>query len=196
MQIDITTHDILVNPEHKSYVTDKIAALGSFGERVDDTSTRVKVEIKKAVNRTEGKHVECQITMAVPKSILRAEVHANQVTEAIDLAVAKLKKQVSRYASRSHKRDKEGRWVMESTGIEAPRLVDEEFTPPPVLITRRKRYSNTEAMHEEEAIEQMELIGHSCFIFENLDTNRFSMIYRKEDNTYGVIEPKMAGDLE
>ena len=196
MQIEITTHDIKVNPEHKAYVTEKIAALGHFGDRVDDSSTKVKVEIKKSVSRTEGKHIECQITMAVPRAILRAEVHANQVPEAIDLAVEKLKKQVGRYVSKSHMRDKKGRWVIDSEGLETPRAVDEEFTPPSILITRRKRYSHVDKMHEEEAIEQMELIGHSCFIFDNADTNRFSMVYKKHDGTYGVIEPKRSGDSE
>ncbi len=194
MQIDITTHDIKVNPEHKNYVVEKIEALSSFGDRVDDSSTRVKVEIKKAINRTEGKHVECQITMAVPRSILRAEVHANQVGEAIDLAVAKLKKQISRYTSKKHRRDKEGRWIQEPSAAEIPPM-DEEYTASEITITRRKRYSNTEPMHEDEAIEQMELIGHNCFIFDNLDTGRFSMIYKKEDGTYGIIEPKREGDL-
>ena len=195
MQIDITTHDIQVNPEHKEYALEKIAALGPLGERVDDASTKVKVELKKKRNRTEGKHVECQVTMSVPRSILRAEVHANQVAEAIDLAVAKLKKQVSRYASKGHRRDKEGRWLPESSEFDVP-VMNEEYTASEITITRRKRYSHTEPMHEDEAIEQMELIGHNCFIFDNLDTGRFSMVYKKEDDTYGIIEPKMDGDLE
>jgi len=195
MQIDITTHDIQVNPEHKEYALEKIAALGTLGERVDDASTKVKVELKKKRNRTEGKHVECQVTMSVPRSILRAEVHANQVAEAIDLAVAKLKKQVSRYASKGHRRDKEGRWLPESSEFDVP-VMNEEYTASEITITRRKRYSHTEPMHEDEAIEQMELIGHNCFIFDNLDTGRFSMVYKKEDDTYGIIEPKMDGDLE
>ena len=196
MQIDITTHGIQVNPEHKEYAIGKIAALGSLGERVDDASTKVKVELRKKRNRTEGKHVECQVTMSVPRSILRAEVHASQVAEAIDLAVAKLKKQVSRYASKDHKRDKEGRWLPESETLGLTPAIDEEYTVSEITITRRKRYSHTEPMHEEEAIEQMELIGHNCFIFDNIDTGRFSMVYKKEDDTYGIIEPKMEGDLE
>ena len=195
MHIDITTHDIKVNPEHKEYAIEKLEALGRFDERISGDATKVHVELKKSVTRTEGKHVECQITMAVPRSILRAEVHANQVAEAIDLAVAKLKKQIERYSAKKHKRGKEGRWLAGEKGILLTDFSGEEYKFES-NITRRKRYSNTSPMHEEEAIEQMELIGHNCFVFENLDTGRFSMVYKKDDGTYGIVEPKMDGDLE
>lgn len=97
MQIDITAHDILVNPEHREYAIEKLEALGHLGHRIDDPSTKVKVEVKKMTTRTEGKHIECQITMSAPRALFRAEVHANQVNEAIDLAVEKLKTQITRY---------------------------------------------------------------------------------------------------
>lgn len=193
----MTTHDIKVTPDHKAYALEKLQGLARFGHRVDDESTKVHVELKKKTNRTEGKHVECEITMAVPRSVLRAEVHADQVAAAIDLAVAKLKRQLERYTAKKHKRDKEGRWIATEEALEMQGLVPipEEYKFES-HITRRKRYSYTEPMHEEEAIEQMELIGHSCFIFDNADTDRFSMVYKKEDGTYGIIEPKMEGDLE
>ena len=143
--------------------------------------------------------MECEITMCVPRALLRAEVCANQVPEAIDLAIEKLKKQIERYTAKKHRRDKEGRWIPLSTLEQVSELANadvpsEEFKIES-NITRRKRYSHTEPMHEEEAIEQMELIGHHCFIFENIDTKRFSMVYKKDDGTYGVVEPKMEGDI-
>lgn len=97
MQIDITAHDILVNSDHKDYAIEKISALGHLGERMDDPSVKVKVEIKKTTTHSEGKHIECNITISAPKSLFRAEVHANQVNEAIDLAVEKLKMQITRH---------------------------------------------------------------------------------------------------
>lgn len=196
MQIDVTTHDILVTPDHKEYALEKLQGLSKYAERVDDESTKVHVELKKKTNRTEGKHVECEITMAVPRSVLRAEVHADQVAEAIDLAVSKLKKQIERYKAKTHRRDKAGRWLLADEITNMPEYASAEEYKYESNITRRKRYSNTDTMHEEEAIEQMELIGHNCFIFDNADTGRFSMVYKREDGTYGIVEPKMEGDLE
>ena len=69
---------------------------------------------------------------------------------------------------------------------------EEGFEIPKVL--RRKRFSATAPMTEEEAIERMELVGHGFFIFNNMDTGRFSVVYKRDDGYYGIIEPKLETD--
>ena len=79
-----------------------------------------------------------------------------------------------------------------SKEIDPESLVEEEFEIPKIL--RRKRFSNSQPMTEEAAIEQMELIGHGFFLFNNADTGRFSIVYKRDDGYYGIIEPKMDND--
>lgn len=106
MKVDFTSHDILVNSDHKEYVIGKLKTLTKFGSKMNDDSAIAKVELRKSVNHTEGKHIECEVTVSVPRGVLRAEVHANQVNEAIDKAVDKLKKQVAKYAEKAKSKKK------------------------------------------------------------------------------------------
>ena len=95
---------------------------------------------------------------------------------------------MNRYKSKIQRSNKK------ATGkaMEAAKKTEEEFEIPKIL--RRKRFSATAPMTEEEAIERMELIGHNFFLFNNSDTGRFSIIYKRNDGYYGIIEPKMDND--
>lgn len=102
MQITIHDQGLPISDEQQEYIYKKISNLGRYGERVDDESTMVRVDIILNKVKTSNKHITFHITMVVPQGTIRAEVDASTVQEGVDLAVDKLKKQIERYKERSN----------------------------------------------------------------------------------------------
>ncbi len=101
------------------------------------------------------------------------------------MAIEKLKKQLERYKSKRNRRDQSGKWIPSST-LEEITAAQEgaQFAK----IAKRKVFGTPKLMHEEEAIEQMELLDHNFFVFKNLENDRICVVYRREDGTYGLLE--------
>lgn len=186
MQISIINKHLHLTDEQKQYIEEKIGHLKHLGERVDDESTKVRVDVEANNLKTSNKNVSLQVTMYVPHAVVRAEVLGITPEEAIDLAVDKLKKQLERYKGKKNRRDPSGKWIPASTLQEITST--QEGMAEVSKISKRKNFNEMEPMHEEEAIEQMELLSHDFYAFMNIDTGKFSIVYRREDGTYGLIE--------
>jgi len=186
MKIQIFSHSVNVGENQKSYIEEKIGNLSKYEERVADEATSVRVDIEYSANKTDGDKISTQITMYVPNAVIRAEVKGVTVEETIDLAVDKLKRQIERYKTKKHRRDKSGKWIPESTleSLSGNSLSQEEIEQ----IVKRKKYDNLNPMKEQEAIEQMELLGHDFYAFVNDDTDLFTVVYKRQDGDYGLIE--------
>jgi putative sigma-54 modulation protein len=100
----------------------------------------------------------------------------------IDAIVDKMYRQIVRYKGKRYGR---GRGPGEMPPVEE----FEEEEPPRIVRTKRFQVA---PMDEEEAIEQMELLGHDFFIFFNVDANGINVIYRRKDGNYGLLEPELA----
>lgn len=184
MQVQIRSKDLNLSEIQKDYIQSKVDKLATFAERIKDESSEIRVEIEQSKSKNLDQKYVCQITMFVPGAVLRAETKEETVEAVIDSAEQKLIAQIERYKSKQNRRNKSGKWIPSSTLEE---VIEEELPQ----IMRRKRYSDNTPMTEEEAIEQMELIGHDFFLFMNAETNRFSVVYKREDEHYGLIEPKL-----
>jgi putative sigma-54 modulation protein len=99
----------------------------------------------------------------------------------IDLVVEKLEKQIERYKGRLYRRL--GR---QNTEVKAGDNKKEEDGP---RIVRTKRFA-MKPMSVDEAVMQMNLLGHSFFVFTNADTEKVNVVYRRKDGRYGLIEPE------
>jgi putative sigma-54 modulation protein len=185
MQVQIFNRHINIADDQLEYIREKIFNLKSYGEGIDDESTEVRVDIESNKNKTSNKNTTVQVTMIVPRAVIRAEVYCVTVEEGIDLAVEKLKKQIERYKGKKHRRDKSGKWIPSSTleeissaqnGVEVPQ------------IARRKTFVSAEPMQEDEAIEQLELLGHNFYAFINAGNKRFNVLYKREDGSYGLLD--------
>ncbi|MBU1703278.1 ribosome-associated translation inhibitor RaiA, partial [Patescibacteria group bacterium] len=175
----------------KDYVLEKVDHLKTYGERVDDESTQVRIDIQTNKLKTTNKNYTVQVTMYVPHAVVRAEVFSQTIEEGIDVAVEKLKKQIERYKSRKNRRDVSGKWIPASTleEISATAVAAESQNVPEAVSTFSKRKTFTlTPMHEEEAIEQLELLGHSFYAFLNEETERFNIAYMRDDDTYGLLD--------
>lgn len=185
MQISIHSKNLTLGAGQKDYIQVKVEKLASLADRIKDESSEIKVEIDKSKSKYHDQKIVCEITMFVPGAVLRSETKEASVEASVDEAEAKLITQIERYKSKQNRRNSKGKWIPSSTLEE---VVDDVELP---RIMRRKRYSDATPMTEEEAIERMELIGHKFFLFLNSETDRYSVVYKRDDEHYGLVEPKL-----
>lgn len=185
MKIQLVSQSVTLGDNQKEYLENKIDNLKKYEERIADEATVVRVDVEKTKVKSGDERIATQITMYVPNAVIRAEVKGSTVEETADLAVEKLKKQIERYKTKKHRRDRGGQWIPESTletASESMKEIDVD------AIVKRKKYDDLEPMKEQEAAEQMELLGHDFYAFVNEDTGLFSVVYRRQDGDYGLIE--------
>jgi len=185
MQVQIFNRNIKLDDNQLEYIREKIFGLKQYGEGIDDESTEARVDVELNKIKTSNKNVTVQVTMIVPKAVIRAEVYSTTAEEGIDIAVEKLKKQIERYKGKKNRRDQSGKWIPSSTLEE---ISSAQTGAEIAHIAKRKTFVASEPMHEEEAAEQLELLGHSFYAFMNASNNRFNVIYRREDGTYGLLD--------
>jgi putative sigma-54 modulation protein len=155
-----------------------------------------EVRVDLAIERRRQGLDQCiaQLTLRNARGvILRAEEKRQaDIYAALDVALDKMYRQIQRYKGK-RKRRGGGRFVdteMELAAVESVPLEDLEEEEDKSAVVRRKQVSLI-PMSEEEAIDQMELLGHSFFIFYNAETAKIGVLYRREDGNYGVLEPEI-----
>lgn len=190
MNITFSHSHLEMNEDQKNYVIKKVEKIQKYERRIADEATQIKIDIKQNKTKHTNEHITLQITLVVPHSIIRAEVNGVTVEEATDKAIEKLKKQIERYKNRKNRRNKDGKWIPQSTLETITTETETDFTiNEGSKITKRKTFSHLLPMHEDEAVEQMELLSHDFFAFLNADTNQFSLLYKRaEEDSYGLIE--------
>lgn len=186
MQIQFFSKNIDLDDNQKGYISEKINNLTKYEQRIDDEATLIRVDVTRRKDTSGDFKISFQVTMFIPKATIRAEVYGSTVEESIDLAVEKLKKQIERYKTKKHKREAGGKLMPDSTLEMAKNEQMEQFDFEKIV--KRKKYDKLEPMQEYEAIDQMELLGHDFYAFINLDTDLFSVLYRRQDGDYGLIE--------
>ena len=156
---------------NKEYVQKKLAKLDGLVNDSENLTARVVCKVYKQYHKVE-------VTIPAKNIILRAEVEQNDVYAAIDGAIDKLVHQVKRYNDRV--KDKMGR-----KGIRTESMVEEAQEEQKVV---RGKSVDLEPMSREEAIDQMELLGHDFFIYLDKETRKTNVIYVRNDGAYAVIE--------
>ena len=134
----------------------------------------------KAVISAKGLEQKVEVTIWSGKYNIRAEETHQDLYAAIDLVVDKLEKQLKKYKSKIQdtKRAPKEEYIPE---------IDELFEEDEQIIVRRKEIF-LKPIDEEEAITQMELLGHSFFVFKNVETDKINVVYKRKDGDYGIIE--------
>lgn len=189
MQLILRTPNLELTDAEQEYLNKKVQHLEKYADRVADESTKIHIDIEQMDLKTTDHKIRIQGTLCVPHSILRAEIGGLTFEEAADLFIEKMRKQIERYKLKLHRRDKKGEWIPEST-LENLSKAQEELPENYPKITKRKDYSHHKPMHEEEAIEQMELLGHPYYVFYSIDRDCVSVCYKRKDGHYGIIEMK------
>jgi len=178
MQLIIKGKGIEVSDSLREYVEKKIGTLDRYLPDLDEA--RVELSAQSARNSSHRQVV--QVTMRNNGTILRAEQRDSDMFAAIDGVRDKLQRQIKRFKERSVRVKARA----QAAALEQELLPEEEVFP---RIVRTKRFTAS-AMTPEEAIEQMELLGHDFFVFYNLTESALNVLYRRRDGNYGLLQPE------
>jgi putative sigma-54 modulation protein len=181
--MDILIHgkNVDITPRLQSYVQRKVERLDRFMPNIIE----IRVDLAEEKSNRMGVRQVAQVTLRNERgAVLRAEERTTDMFVAVDAVVDKLYRQIERYKGK-HKRRGHEDFSLYETAVE----LDEEDYEMGHLI-RRKTFS-IQPMHEEEAIEQMELLGHDFFVFVNADSEGVNVVYRRKDGNFGLLEPEL-----
>jgi len=175
MRYNIRGSKMEVTDSIRNYIEEKLGKLDKYFENPDEITASVLV-------RESGINDKVEVTIPIKTTILRAEVSTKDLYEAIDLVVEKLERQIRKNKTRMNKINKES--IVAFIDFE---ITDEEKKEETVV---KRKTVEMKPMSEEEAILQMNLIGHDFFIFKNSATDEVSVLYRRNDEQYGIIDVK------
>ena len=161
MEFIIRGDKMTITDAMKDYIEEKVSRLEKYLENGQDVRATVVVRVR-------GKNQIVEITIPLKNFILRSEETRADFYEAVDKASDILERQI---------RTKEDFVFLD---------VEEEETEDNKIVKRKK--VAVKPMDEEEAILQMELLGHQFYMFKNIDTDKYAVIYKRHDDQYGIIE--------
>ena len=178
MKYKIIGKNIEVTKGLECAVEDKLHKLDKYFN--DQTEVQVMLSVEKL------RHI-IEITIPFNGQILRGEVEGKDMYAIIDDAVAIIERQVVRFKNKLRRRHRNsGHLEGFSDAFESMEVEAEE----PLKINRKKKFA-IKPMDAEEAIMQMELVGHSFFVYRDAHTEEVNVVYKRKNGTYGLIEPVM-----
>jgi putative sigma-54 modulation protein len=184
MELQILSNNMDLTPRLRNYVEKKTARLDRY---LPDLST-IQVELAMENTRSAVQRHVAEITIRDERgTILRAEERNSDMFAAIDAVVDKLYRQIERYRG---KKKRKTRGKGEEMDLGEPLPISEEFVDEEQVIVRYKRFA-LHPMSAEEAIDQMELLGHDFYVFFNSEDDAVNVIYRRRDGTFGLLQPEM-----
>ena len=174
MKFVYASKDMVISDSLKSRVEKKLGKLERYFHDEIEASVRFKMQ--------KGARNIVEITINAGGVILRAEESSNDMYLSIDRAVDKLESQIRRHRT---KLDKRLRTSELEPADEAPAYEEQSYD-----IVRVKKFS-VKPMSIEDAITQMELLGHDFFLFQNEDSEIMNVLYRRHDGSYGLLQPDL-----
>ena len=178
MKFTFTCKKVALNDSVKEYAEKKISKLDRYF-REEDTTAFVTFSVEKAHLCT------VEITIRGGATLLRAQTEApdGDMRGAVDAAVGYIERQILKNKTRLAKR-------LRSEGFPPPAPADDfEVTEEKEFqIVRTKRFA-VKPMSPEEAILQMNMLGHEFYMFRNADTDDVNVVYKRADGGYGILEP-------
>ena len=176
MKYVIRGDKLVVTKAIKEYIEDKLDRLNKYYDKADDINCKVLIRSKNNLQSIE-------VTIPLNKLILRAEVSEKDLYAAIDLVVDKLEGQIRKNKTKIQKRYEKNEIAEMILDFETE---DEEE----ILDIVKRKNIDTKPMGEEEAILQMHLLNHDFFVFKNIDEDCVSVIYKRKDDKFGIINVK------
>lgn len=174
MKFIISGHNIEVTEGLKSAVYEKIGKLEKYF--TPDTEIHATLSVEKDRQKIE-------ITIPMKGNIIRAEQVSSDMYVSIDLVEEIIERQLRRYKTKLIDQ-KQAASNFNREFVDDDSAEDEE-----IKIIRSKRFA-MKPMDAEEACVQMELLGHNFFVFRNAETDEVNVVYKRKENTYGLIEPE------
>ncbi|WP_029421647.1 ribosome hibernation-promoting factor, HPF/YfiA family [Alicyclobacillus macrosporangiidus] len=183
MNIQVRGDHLDVTPAMREYVEKKVSRLEKFFDAPPEREVSVTMSVERGLHRVE-------VMLQVHGVLFRAEEASNDMYASIDLVVDKLEQQFNKYKSKLNKRfrDQGVRTRIAANGWMSDRTEEEEAGPAERVV-RVKRFP-MKPMDVEEAVMQMNLLGHDFYVFTNAATDEVNVVYRRKNGNYGLIEPQ------
>lgn len=177
MKFNIRGQKLEVTEPIRKYIENKIGKIDKYLEKPDEITANVVVRVR-------GIDQIVEATIPTKKIILRGEESHEDLYAAIDLVSEKLERQIRRNKARlSEKRNKD-MFIDFNMDFEINESEEE------VQDVVKRKTIDVKPMSEEEAILQMNLLGHTFFVFKDMEDNSTCVLYKRKDGNYGVIETK------
>lgn len=192
MKLTIRAHHTSVFDDFREHAERKLARLERLLPGVDDAI----VEVDHEETRAAKHRYAVQVTVHAGGSVLRAEERSADPRTALDVAADTLSRQARRHKKRLH--DRHGAQDAKRQAVEiaeAPATGDEiadesdEYLAGKIV---RVKHFEAKPMPPEEALAQMDLLGHDFFLFLDAETNDYALLYKRRDGDYGMLSPKRA----
>lgn len=184
LDFNIRGENVEVTPAIREYVEKKVEKLERYFSEGVDATAHVNLKVY------SDKQTKVEITIPMKNLTLRAEERHNDMYAAVDLIVDKLERQIRKYKTRVNRksRDREGvgayfKAIEDNGNTQSPQVEDDnEFD-----VVRTKQF-DLKPMDQEEAILQMNMLGHNFFIFTDAESDGTNIVYKRKDGKYGLIE--------
>lgn len=175
MKYNIRGDKMVITDAIKDYTENKLSRLEKYFKD-DDIKANV-------LARVRGNSQIVEVTIPTSKYVLRSEEENEDLYAAIDLVTDKLERQIRKNKTRLNRNTKES---VKEFNFDYE-VEDEEASKEKIV---KRKNIETKPMDEEEAILEMELLGHSFFVYKDMDTNNTCVLYKRKDGDYGLIETK------
>lgn len=177
MRVQVRGRNMEVTNALKEYVEKRVSKLGKYLDGIAEAQVTLTVE--------KGSH-RVEVTIPINSMILRGEEATQDMYASVDLVIEKLEKQVRKYKGKLLRRMGKAAGEAAGEAPAAPGQVQEEGP----RVVRTKRFA-MKPMAVDEAVLQMNLLGHSFFVFTNAETEQVNVLYKRRDGNYGLIEPEV-----
>ena len=176
MKYIISGRNVEVTESLKTAINEKLGKLERFFSQ--DVEAQVTLSVEKNRQKIE-------VTIPVKNGIIRAEQESSDMYVSIDLVEEVIESQLKKYRKKIIDRYQAGKQFSREYAEYDEDFADEDE----IKIEKVKRF-DFKPMAVEEACMQMELLGHNFFVFTNADTDQVNVVYKRKNNTYGLIEPE------
>ena len=176
MRIKITGRNIELTEGLKAAVEDKLNKLEKYF--TPDTEVNVTLSVEKERQKVE-------VTIPMKGSYIRSEQVSSDMYVSIDLVEEVIERQLKKYRTKLVTKQQNAAAVFKQDFLDEKSEDDEE-----IKIVRTKKF-DIKPMYPEDACIQMELLGHSFFVFCNAETDQVNVVYKRKGDTYGLIEPEV-----
>lgn len=177
LKYNVRGENIEVTDALRSYVEKRLSKLTKYFDLSSDVIAHVNLKVYK------DHSAKVEVTIPLPYLVLRAEETTDDMYRSIDFVSEKLERQIRKYKTRVNRKGREKGVSEFFVETEA----EEKEAPNKFDIVRNKRVS-LKPMDPEEAVLQMDMLGHNFFVFQDAETNGTSIVYRRNDGRYGLIE--------
>jgi putative sigma-54 modulation protein len=164
----------------REYIEEKIGKLGRYLPAIGEG----KVEVFREDTKSPDQRFSIQVTLDSKGTLIRAQERADDIRTALDKVVDVLTKRIERYKGKLYDKG----W---GTSLVRQSMATEAEVPEISKKVIREKHFLVKPMDVDEAINQMELLGHDFFLFINSGNDKVNLLYRRKDGNYGIIEPKV-----